>query len=409
MNNEQILIAGCGIAGATLGINFARQKIPFHIIDAATQFNPIGAGVNLLPHAVEVADELGLLSNLGRLANEIKSLSFITCDGKEIHKEQRGRSAGHKYPQLAIHRGILHQLLLDCLQNQYDISVERGVKLIDFTQDDDVLHVQTDNNNGSNLPPKQFRALVGCDGIKSATRANLFPREGAPVSGEVEMWRGVSINPGLELGSQMFLIGSLEDLKLVIYPIGSVDGREHVNWVLERKLHSTDEANADWSECVEKNALVEIVKQSRISCINVESLINSSENVLYFEMVDRDPLPQWSFDRVTLLGDAAHPMYPFGSNGACQAILDTEALCQALKSESGVAEAYEKYDFKRRYNTNNVVRLNRKCPPDAILEIVDQRLKGRSESSPSAVISLEEINYISSIYKATAGFSLRQA
>ncbi len=408
MATPNVFIAGAGIAGTTLALQLSRIGVPVQIIDTVTNFQPIGAGINLLPHATGALNSLGLLEALESSSAEIERLSFKTASGQLIHSEARGRNAGYHDPQLAIHRGTLHEILLKALEQSQGIEMRQGEHLVGFRSGKENVEITLANVSTGIEAVTHVNALIGCDGIHSKVRECLYPEEGNPVQSGVEMWRGIAMNSGLQLGREMSLIGCLRDLKLVLYPLGSQDGAERVNWVLERRQRAEAMATADWSRIADKAALRDICQQSEIECVDLGNLINSTETVHYYQMVDRDPLPQWSYGRVTLLGDAAHPMYPFGSNGACQAILDTKCLSSEMAEASTVMDAFESYDAKRRPAMSKVVELNRELPPDAILDIVDERLGKQVGAVPSDVIGENEIARLSERYKAVAGFSLSQ-
>jgi 2-polyprenyl-6-methoxyphenol hydroxylase-like FAD-dependent oxidoreductase len=178
--------------------------------------------------------------------------------------------------------------------------------------------------------------------------------------------------------------------------------------VLERKKRSNSSCGQDWSELAKANDLLKVIANSEISCINLKCLIDNSSTILYYNVVDRDPLPYWTSGVVTLLGDAAHPMYPFGSNGACQAILDAVSLSSSLLNIESTSAALSEYEMQRREATSRVVLLNREMPPDSILEIVDDRLRDNPTVLPRDAITPNEISEISERYKQVTGFAVSQ-
>ena len=408
MNDKDILICGAGIGGLALAIAINDSGKSLSIIDKTEEFKHVGAGVNILPHAMHILDKFELADRVAEKANEIDQLSFLTSEGYKIHSEPRGRKAGYRIPQFAIHRGELHNVLLHKLEVELGLEVNRGYALHDFCQTECSAQVNLCQPRFTDTSSFSFSALVGCDGIHSKVRSSLYPDEGDPIQSGVEMWRGISANTNFNLKNDMFLIGSLDDLKLVIYSIGRHDGKELINWVLERKQKAKALINADWTRVAQREHVIEVCQSSKIQCVDLVKLINKTESIHYFQMVDRDPLTKWGEANVTLLGDAAHPMYPFGSNGACQAILDAGSLAGHLSNTKSVPGAFAAYERERRPITSKIVELNRKLPPDSILEIAHKRLNGRNNIEPQNAVSKDEIESISERYKEVAGFSISQ-
>jgi 2-polyprenyl-6-methoxyphenol hydroxylase-like FAD-dependent oxidoreductase len=175
---------------------------------------------------------------------------------------------------------------------------------------------------------------IACDGINSAIRKQFFPDEGEPRYSGVNMWRGVTGWKPILSGASMVRAGWLVHGKMVIYPIrpAGADGLQLVNWVAE--IETPNYRKRDWNRSGSFDDFIGAFADWHFDWLDVPAFIRAADSVLEFPMVDQDPLPRWSFDRITLLGDAAHPMVPRGSNGAGQAILDARALTSAL-SENG--------------------------------------------------------------------------
>ena len=192
---------------------------------------------------------------------------------------------------------------------------------------------------------------------------------------------------------------------MVIYPIREridAEGRQLVNWVAE--IETPRHEKRDWTRRGDLADFIGAFEDWRFDWLDVPSFIRAADQVLEFPMVDQDPLPWWTQGLVTLLGDAAHPMVPRGSNGAGQAILDARALADALSTHRDPAEALQAYEAKRREATSNVVRMNRKNPPDAILREVFVRSGDKPFTRIEDVIGLEELKAISDGYKRVAGY-----
>ena len=377
--STDVLIAGAGIGGLTLALSLHARGVACQIIEASGELSEVGAGVNLQPNAVEVLSALGLGNELAECAVATEQLHFYSRHGQLIHAQPRGLSGGFSRPQFSIHRARLQTLLLRAVHARLGKDrVHLGTRCVSYSTVAGRVDVQAETRMGaqSNLSSS---ALIGCDGIHSMVRRSLHPQDGPPQYSGVTMWRGVTLAPTVLGGRTMLLAGSLSSGKLVVYPISQEDGegRQLMNWVAEKRVSHM--SRQDWDA---RGALVDLdwaLRDWGIDGLNVPQLLRSTERVLRYPMVDKDPLPFWTRGRVTLLGDAAHPMYPFGSNGACQAILDAQVLSECLDTASykGVEQALLAYEARRLPATRDVVLLNRECAPDAILDIVEERAQGK--------------------------------
>jgi len=250
--------------------------------------------------------------------------------------------------------------------------------------------------------------VIGADGIRSGVRRQLFPDEGPPIYSGVTMWRGVSRWPAYLTGASMVTAGWLATGKMIIYPIrpdadGSGDGRQLINWLCEYEMPPRY-PGGDWSQPGRIDDFFQLCQHMRFDWLDIPGMVQAADLVLEYPMVDRDPLPQWSFGRITLLGDAAHPMYPRGSNGAGQAILDARALVGHLSRQADPVVALKAYEADRLEPTARVVRTNRTNPPDAILREVYERTGDKPFDDIEQVITRAELEAISEAYKRIAGF-----
>ena len=393
-----VLIIGGGIGGLTLGLSLHQAGIGCRVFEAAPGIKPLGVGVNLLPHGMRELTELGLQEKLAAVAVETQELCFFNRYGQFIYKEPRGRFAGYEWPQLSIHRADLHQVLLDETRQRLGAdSVVLGKKCVAVSDDARVTFEDGSSATGS--------VVVGCDGIHSVVRKHLFPEEGPPAYHGINMWRGVTrIKPFLG-GASMAVAGWLEVGKMVIYPIrGERDasGRQLVNWVAE--IQSPRNVMQDWNLGGKIDDFYPTFKDWRFDWLDCAAMIRGAEQVLEYPMVDRDPLPYWTRGRVTLLGDAAHPMYPRGSNGAGQAILDARTLTGCLARNREPETALKEYERLRLKAVNDLVLMNRANPPDAILREVWKRSGDRPFARIEDVIDTAEMAALSENYKRVAGF-----
>jgi 5-methylphenazine-1-carboxylate 1-monooxygenase len=404
---DDIIIVGAGIGGLTLGLALHQAGIPCRIFESVPEIKPIGVGINLLPHATKELAALGLEDQLARVAIETKDATFFNRFGQLIYQEPLGRAAGYDHPQFSIHRGDLQMVLLDAFRAR--VGTERlvtGRHCLGVEQDDAGVAVTfADGPSGANRFTARGRAAIACDGINSAIRKQFFPDEGEPRYSGVNMWRGVTRWKPMLSGASMVRAGWLSHGKMVIYPIRAADndGLQLINWVAE--IETPTYRKRDWNRAGSLDDFIGAFADWHFDWLDAPALIRAADSVLEFPMVDQDPLPRWSFGRVTLLGDAAHPMVPRGSNGAGQAILDVRTLTAALLAHDDPAAALASYEKQRLEATTRIVLTNRSNPPDAILREVFQRTNDRPFAAIDDVISREELVALSDGYKRIAGYS----
>jgi 5-methylphenazine-1-carboxylate 1-monooxygenase len=404
---DDIIIVGAGIGGLTLGLALHAAKIPCRIFESAAEIRPIGVGINLLPHATKELAALGLETDLARIAIETRDATFFNRFGQLIYQEPLGRAAGYDHPQFSIHRGDLQMVLLDAFRaraggdrlvtNRHCIAVE---------QDATGVSVQfSDGHGGANRNAVRGRAAIACDGINSAVRKQFFPDEGEPRYSGVNMWRGVTRWKPMLSGASMVRAGWLSHGKMVIYPIreAGADGLQLINWVAE--IETPVYRKRDWNRPGSIEDFIGAFSDWHFDWLDVPAFIRAADSVLEFPMVDQDPLPRWTFGRITLLGDAAHPMVPRGSNGAGQAILDARVLTSALLEHGDPVAALAAYEKQRLEATTRIVLTNRTNPPDALLREVFERTHDQPFGSIDDVISRDEIAALSEGYKRIAGYS----
>ncbi len=380
MNTDApVLILGAGIGGLALALSLHQAGIGCRIYDAVPELKPLGVGINLLPHAVRELAELGLLPALDAVGVRTQEAVFFSANGQLIFREPAGMAAGYDWPQFSIHRGALQTVLLDAVRERLgDDSIVCAHRCTGVAQDDGGAVASFAAPDGSALPPVRAQVAVGCDGIHSALRRQLYPDEGPPRYSGVNMWRGTTRWTPILSGASMIRAGWLSVGKMVIYPIESeldAEGRQLINWVAE--IESPTPAVRDWSRAGRLEDFLPAFADWHFEWLSVPDLICAADSVLEYPMVDQDPLPRWTHGRITLLGDAAHPMVPRGSNGAGQAILDARHLAGACKRLGVGIAALEDYDRARVEATGRVVLANRSNPPDAILRVVHERTGGR--------------------------------
>ncbi len=402
-----ILIAGGGIGGLTAALTLHQRGHAVTVLEAVREPKPLGVGINLLPHAVGALEGLGLLPALRSMAVETSALVFANRHGQPIHRDARGVYGGYSHPQFSVHRGELQMLLwreacarLTVLSGQRVVGVRDGhVALIDTADG-----------------PREQAAdlIVGADGIHSALRRRLAPDEGAPCWRGVMMWRGTTWAPPFLDGRTMVQAGHSR-AKFVVYPISTprADGLQLINWIADRRVREpapglTAPDRADWSRAGRLDDLLPTFGSWRFDWLDVPGLITRAEQMLEWPMVDRDPLPRWSLGPTTLLGDAAHPMVPIGSNGATQAIMDAQALADALDRHAVLDAALAAYEDKRRPLCARIVEMNRQEGLDAILDRVEA-LAPEGFAQLADVIDPAEVAAEVNAYKAAAGHQVKRA
>jgi 2-polyprenyl-6-methoxyphenol hydroxylase-like FAD-dependent oxidoreductase len=398
---DEVIIVGAGIGGLTLALALHARGIRCRVFESVPEIRAVGVGINLLPHATRELAALGLEQALAKVAIETTDATFFNRYGQLIYQEPLGRAAGYDHPQFSIHRGDLQMILLDAFRAR--IGGDRlatGRHCLGVTQDDSGVTVSFADGLSA-----RGRVAIACDGINSAIRKQFFPDEGEPRYSGVNMWRGVTRWKPILSGASMIRAGWLSHGKMVIYPIRAAgsDGLQLVNWVAE--IETPKYRKRDWNRAGELSDFIGAFEDWHFDWLDMPAFIRAADSVLEFPMVDQDPLPRWSFGLTTLLGDAAHPMVPRGSNGAGQAILDARALSVALAGHDDPVAALSAYETERLDATTRVVLTNRTNPPDAILREVFQRTHDRPFGNIEDVISRDELVALSEGYKRIAGYS----
>ncbi len=403
-----ILIIGGGIGGLTTALRLHQAGFEVKVFESVKEVKPLGVGINTLPHSVRVLTNLGLQGILAKNAIETTDLVYFNKFGQQFWTEPRGRFAGYKWPQFSIHRGTLQMILWE--EAKRVLGEERLISnhhLARFEQNETgVTAYFINRETGENSRVETGELLIGADGINSVVRQQLYPNEGPPVYSENVLYRGTTRMKPFLNGSSMAMIGSMQQ-KMVVYPIDptpDADGNYLINWVGNLKEGKSRLTARDWNREADKARLVDIYKEWTFDWLDVPAMINGAKAVYEFPMSDRDPLSRWTFGRVTLLGDAAHPMYPIGSNGASQAILDADYLAECLLTSENVVEALEAYDKERVPAAAKVVLQNRAKGPDQIMDMMEERFP---QGFTPDEIPHEELANVMDHYKKIAGFDVQ--
>lgn len=405
-----VIIAGAGIGGLTLGLTLHQLGIRFHIVEAVEELKPLGVGINLQPHCVRELFDLGLETQLDAIGLRTAEVAYFSTQGQLIWSEPRGLDAGYNWPQYSTHRGELQLLLYNELLARCGAGVlTSGAAVTDWVEDAHGVVVHLENRkSGTVLEDMRGQVLIGADGINSAIRARLYPDEGTAKWRGTMMWRGVTQAPGFLTGRTMAMAGTA-DRKFVCYPIQDLgNGELRINWIADLTLPADYNWNKqDWNREGHLHDFAPQFSDWSFDWLDIPKLIADAERVWEYPMVDRDPLPKWSHGRVTLLGDAAHAMYPIGSNGATQAILDARYLGRELRKSKQSEAALAAYDAVRRDGVNALVLANRGDGPDKVLDEVAAHAPDGFEAIAD-VMSDTELTEIARGYKSLAGFDVER-
>ena len=405
----RIAIIGGGIGGMALALALHDAGLDdLDLYESAPAVKELGVGINVLPHAVRELAELGLLDDLAAVGIPTAEIVYHSKHGQRIWREPRGLLAGYHWPQLSIHRGellgVLHRAVLARIGAR---RIHTGHHLARFGQTkNQVWSAFVDRASGAVVGRAEADLLVGCDGVHSVVRRTLYPHEGPPRWNGITMWRGVTEGEPFLSGRTMIMAGYF-GRRVVAYPISrrhEKRGRALINWVAEFKTADEQPMPAqDWTHTARAEDVLAPFSAFSFDFLDVPALIRGAAATIYqYPMVDRDPLPTWDFGRVTLLGDAAHPMYPVGSNGASQAILDARMLARALALQPSVEAAVADYDAERRPATAAIVLANRQVGPERSMELVEERAP-EGFARLDDVIRREELEEIARAYRRIAG------
>ena len=365
------MIVGGGIGGLSLALSLRAAGLECVVVEAAGALRPLGVGINLQPHAVRELTELGLGDALARLGVETSFMTFADRHGNIMLALPRGRSAGYRWPQYSLHRGELQMALLAAVEERVG-PVRTGVRFEGFEQDGGGVTVTL--RQGGQVLRERVDVLVGADGVQSAVRARLHAPAGDPLLwAGIRMWRGVARAEPILDGATVLVGGSNLAGKFVTYHISADDPRL-INWVAEVKVAEPGVVpDADWSR---RGRLADVASHYadwKYAPADIQSLLAATPRILEYPMVDRDPLPHWGEGRVTLLGGAAHPMYPIGSNGGSQAVLDARVLARCLATDEDPARALATYEEERRPPTSALVLVHRSLPIEETIRLVTER------------------------------------
>ena len=403
----EVSIAGAGIGGLTAALALHEAGHDVRVYEAVGEIQPLGVGINLLPQAAFVLDQLGVLETLLSQGVATQELSYFNSRGQHIWTEPRGLFAGFDTPQISISRGTLQMTLLDFVRQRLsEEQVVTGHRLSRFASDQLAASATFEAANASPISVSSD-LLICADGIHSSARQQMYPAEGAPIYSGRLLWRGTTLAGPYLTGASMIMAG-FEDQKFVCYPIQAVrpDGLQLINWIAELR-RPLPEREQGWSREGDIDDFLPEFDHWQFDWLDVPGLIRGAQRIYESPMVDREPVPSWNHGCATLLGDSAHPMYPIGPNGASQAILDSQALAAALVQGDSVPAALQIYEQQRLPSTAAIVKANRGNGPEQCMQLAHERAPN-GFAAVDDVFAVGELQGIADRYKQLTGMAQRK-
>jgi len=403
----EVIVVGGGIAGLSMALSLHQAGIAVRVYEAVHQLVPLGVGINLQPTAVRELTELGLGDALDRLGIAAHELSYFNKFGQLICTEKRGLGAGYKWPQYSVHRGQLQFLLLHAARERIGAENFRtGLRLVSFAQNGNRVIANFRDSHSRATISDAADILIGADGIHSAVRRQLYPNEGEPRFARQLLWRA-AVDAEPFLGGRTMVIAGHFQQRVIVYPIAlsAKPGQLLTNWVCQMAVSADAPPGEDWNRRIATDKVRAAFGGWRFPWLDLPALIEQSSDIYEFPLVDRDPLPAWTFGSVTLIGDAAHPMQPIGSQAGSQAIVDTRLLTAALLEVADPIEALRRYDAERRPAMNEVTLWNRRFGPEAAMQLVEERAPAGFDRIED-VISRDELDEISISFSVAAGLDV---
>jgi len=408
-DQDTVLIAGGGIAGLTLALTLDQIGVRCQVFETVNALQPLGVGINLQPNAVRELYELGigadLLDTIGLQARE---WALVGRNGNDVYAEPRGLLAGYQWPQYSVHRGQFQMLLLREVQRRLGPdAVQTGCRVTGYRQDAQGVTALMETHSGERRE-LQGKLLIAADGLHSAVRAQMHPTQPPIQWGGAIMWRGTTPGVAIRSGASFVGVGSLKH-RVVLYPISPPDpvtGLSTINWIAEITVdNSAGWAQGDWNRRVKLEDFIHHFEGWNYDWLDVPAMLRGAKEVFEYPMIDRDPVPTWVDGRVALIGDAAHVMYPVGSSGASQAIVDTRVLGAAMVQHGVSPQALQAYDQKLCKDISALVLRNRGSGPFAILGLVDERCGGVFDNIDDVIPKAERDEFMAR-YKQAAGFAI---
>ena len=404
-----VLIAGGGIGGLSLALTLHQIGVPCRVFEAVPALQPLGVGINLQPNAVRELHELGIGNDvLDRIGIQAREWALVGRNGNEVYAEPRGLRAGYRWPQYSVHRGELQMLLYrTALERLGPDAIQLGQRVAGYRNGEHGVTALIESRGGQRSEV-EGRLLVAADGLHSAVRAQMHPQQPPIQWGGAIMWRGTTPGVPVRSGASFVGVGSLRH-RVVLYPISPPDpatGLATINWIAEITVDNAEGwTQGDWNRRVELKDFAHHFEGWDFGWLDVPSMLRGAKEVFEYPMIDRDPVPTWVDGHVALLGDAAHVMYPVGSNGASQAIVDARVLGASMLSHGVTPAALRAYDERLCADISALVLRNRGAGPFGLLGLVDERCGGVFDDIEQVIPAAEREAYMAR-YKAAAGFAI---
>ena len=411
MDRRPVLVAGGGIGGLSVALTLHQIGVPCVVLESVRHLQPLGVGINLQPNAVRELYELGIgAEQLDAIGVQTREFVLVGLNGREVYAEPRGMRAGYNWPQYSVHRGGLQMLLYDAVVERLGSgAIRTGMEVTGYRHDAEGTGVRAlvETRDGKNLEI-EGALLIGADGLHSAVRAQMHPRQPPIQWGGAIMWRGVTPGVPIRTGASFVGLGTHRH-RVVFYPISrpdAVTGLAAINWIAEITVdNSAGWTTGDWNRRVDIGSFIHHFEGWNYDWLDVPAMLRGADAIFEYPMIDRDPVPTWVDGRVALLGDAAHVMYPTGSNGASQAIVDARVLGAAMVEHGVTAAALQAYDARLCTEVSAVILRNRGAGPFGILNLLDERCGGVFDDI-DAVIPAAEREAFMSRYRTAAGFAM---
>jgi 2-polyprenyl-6-methoxyphenol hydroxylase-like FAD-dependent oxidoreductase len=412
MSGFPVLIAGGGIGGLSLALTLHQLGVPCRVFESVRELKPLGVGINLQPNAVRELFDLGITeADLDAIGMQTREWALVGLNGNDIYSEPRGLLAGYKWPQFSVHRGELQMMLYRKLVERSGANVVRfGARVTGYRNEvNGTVTALIESSDGS-VTEETGSLLIGADGLHSAVRAQMHPLQPPIHWGGAVMWRGTSPSVPIRTGASFVGLGTHRH-RFVFYPISAPDaqtGLATINWIAEVTVDASEGRNeSSWFKPVEIDDFAHHFDGWTYDWLDIPALLRGADIAYENPMIDRDPVSTWHDDRVILIGDAAHPMYPTGSNGASQAIVDGRLLGLSFIRHGLTPKAFAAYDDEFCATVSQIVLRNRGAGPFGLLNLVDERCGGTFEDI-DAVISVEERTAFMAGYKTAAGFAVEK-
>jgi 2-polyprenyl-6-methoxyphenol hydroxylase-like FAD-dependent oxidoreductase len=406
--SKPVLIAGGGIGGLATALTLHQIGVPCVVFEAVRELKPLGVGINLQPNAVRELFDLGIgAERLDRIGLAAREWALVGLNGNDVYTEPRGLLAGYRWPQYAVHRGELQMLLYrEAVDRLGGVAVCTGTRVTGYRQDENGV-TATIRSVGGKESEVAGSLLIGADGLHSAVRAQMHPGQPPIQWGGAIMWRGMTPGVPIRTGASFVGLGTHRH-RVVFYPVSPPDpatGIAMINWIAEITVdNSRGWGDGDWNKQVAVDEFIHHFEDWSYDWLDVPAMLRGAPEVFEYPMIDREPVPTWVDGRVVLLGDAAHVMYPTGSNGASQAIVDARILGASLIEHGVTARALRAYDSLLCGEISALILRNRGAGPFGLLNLLDERCGGVFDTIDDVIPAAEREAFMSR-YKAAAGYS----